>query len=555
VSHWFKQLFSAPVFEDEDKTRVAGLLHSILLTFIAVSAVITVLIPLLYGRPGTFEEAFTLLSGAVMAGLGVWLLFLTRRGHIHVAGLLLTGTLWSIITYWTATVSGIVGDTSLLSYPLIIALAGMLVGARAAIGFTLACSLALIGVYWAEVQGVLVVVHRPPDTFDPVMSLAGLVLMGLLVRYSVRSTDLGFERARRNERDMENSNQQLLRVRTMLEQRNAHMQSTVQRYVDNMAKLAHGNLAVRMPLDEGEPDTDDPLVVLGRSLNTTIASLQHMAAQIRDQAGHLSTAVATILSTTTQQAAGAGEQSAAIAQASSTIDEIRTIAEQTSLRARGIVDLAQHTADVSRAGEQAVGDAVEGMNQIKIVVEMIAAKIQALSEQSRTIDQIVSSINEIAIQSNLLALNAAVEAARAGQAGRGFAVVAQEVRNLSEQSQTATERVREILSEIQQGIQAAVAATGEGLSGANTGMGLAQESGLAIQQLAESVQVSTQAAVQIAAESEQQASGMAQITQAMDNIHRVTAQSVDGAHKMEQAAGELDALAGQLRALVEQYQL
>jgi methyl-accepting chemotaxis protein len=61
--------------------------------------------------------------------------------------------------------------------------------------------------------------------------------------------------------------------------------------------------------------------------------------------------------------------------------------------------------------------------------------------------------------------------------------------------------------------------------------------------------------VQIAATAQQQQTGMEQIGQAMESIHQVTAQSVAGARQVEQAAGELNALAGQLRELVEQYRL
>lgn len=267
---------------------------------------------------------------------------------------------------------------------------------------------------------------------------------------------------------------------------------------------------------------------------------------IRETASELSLTASGILAAISQQAAGADEQAAAISQTSFTIGAVRDLSEQTAEQAQTVADFAQRTMLVSQGGQRAVDNTIAGVNQVRGKVESIANDIRALYEHSLVIAEIINAINEISAQSNLLALNAAVEAARAGAAGRGFAVVAQEVRSLAEQSQAATERVREMLSQVQRGVNAAVVATEEGVEGAETGVELAGESGQAIRELAESVVASTQAAQQIVIAAGQQQLGIEQIAQAMGYIHEVTTQSMAGTRQMERAAHQLDALAQQL---------
>jgi methyl-accepting chemotaxis protein len=340
-----------------------------------------------------------------------------------------------------------------------------------------------------------------------------------------------------------------------LEQQNAYLRAAVAKYNEHMVRVAQGNLAARLVLEDKDRAADDPLVLLGHQLNETTVGLQQMIKQISAAANNLNSAGTEILASTTQQAAGASEQSAAITQASTTIDEVRAIAEETTQRAQGVADLAQHTSEVSQAGQRSVAATITGMQRVKGKVETIASNILDLSEQAQVVGQIIAAVNEIAAQSNMLALNAAVEAARAGEAGRGFAVVAGEVRSLAEQSRAATEQVRTLLSEIQRGVNTAVMATVEGMKEAEVGMRVAGEAGLSIQELGESVSASAQAALQIATASGQQLTGMEQIAQAMQSIHEVTTQAVASARQSERTAEELNRLAGALRDLVGQYRL
>lgn len=119
--------------------------------------------------------------------------------------------------------------------------------------------------------------------------------------------------------------------------------------------------------------------------------------------------------------------------------------------------------------EESVDETVESINRLKKKNDEGAVAIKALSGQfdeniqatrqardgvlelsnkSSSISEIIDSINQIAKQTNLLALNAAIEAARAGEAGKGFAVVAEEINVLSLESADATQKIDAILKDI-----------------------------------------------------------------------------------------------------------
>ncbi|MCP4543835.1 MAG: hypothetical protein GY832_42520 [Chloroflexi bacterium] len=281
--------------------------------------------------------------------------------------------------------------------------------------------------------------------------------------------------------------------------------------------------------------------------------LQEVLSQLQEVTDHLNTTSTEILVATTQQASGASEQSAAIAQTTTTVDELKTIAEQSVTRAQEVTGASQRTVEVSRAGRQVVQETISSMAQIKGRVEGIAENILTLSEQTQQIGEIITTVNDIAAQSNILALNASVEAARAGEYGKGFAVVAVEVRNLAEQSRQATAQVRAILSDIQKATNATVMATEEGTKGVDEGVQLTEKAGEAIAQLAGVIQESMQAATQLVAGGRQQSAGVDQVALAMQNINQATVQSLASTRQAEKAARDLNELACRLTEIVRQY--
>jgi len=546
-----KRLLAPPVFAgDEDKTRIARLLNIILLAFLGLALVMAVVL-LFMGQ--TLPSTYVVLM--IVASMVVGALFTMRLGYIRVVSVLFT---MSLLVFDTALVA-VSGGTNnpmaivLLNVPMV---AGLLLGERAVIVFGGLTVAADLGVFWAESAGFLPESVIPGSETTGVMVTIGVTALACTFLYlGFRGTNVALARARRNEQNLGERNDELEDVRASLEERNTRLQATVQEYGEFMADVGRGNLATRLSLEGRRHEADDPLVALGRQLNEMVASLQTTVQQIRDAANALSSQAAEILATTTQQASGATEQSAAVSQATTTVDEIRTIAEQLVNRSQAVADTAERTVEVSRAGQEMSQETIEGMVQIKTRVDVIEENILALSERTQQIGEIIDSVNAIASQSNMLALNAAVEAARAGEQGKGFAVVAEEVRDLAERSTQATAQVRAILSDIQKATASTAMATEEGKKGVDAGVRLVSQMREAIDQLAQAIDESAQSAMQMSAGGQQQTMGMEQIAVAMQNINQVTMQSTASSRQAEKAAQELNALAGTLAEIVEQYQL
>ncbi len=286
-------------------------------------------------------------------------------------------------------------------------------------------------------------------------------------------------------------------------------------------KLSDGDLLYRLAqpfsaeYEKLRSDFNDAMATLQETM-TSIASNTN---GVRSGAGEITQASDDLSRRTEQQAASLEQTAAALDEITSTVRKTAEGAEE----ARKVVDKARQDAESSGA-----------------VVQETVAAMNTIEKSSNEIGNIIVVIDEIAFQTNLLALNAGIEAARAGDAGRGFAVVATEVRALAQRSADAAKEIKMLISA--SGFQV------------ENGVKLVGDTGRALSRIVEQVTRLSSLVMEIAASAREQASGLAEVNIAVNQMDQVTQQNAAMVEQTTAASHSLAAEAAELAQLVAQFQ-
>ncbi|MDO9433581.1 MAG: methyl-accepting chemotaxis protein [Phenylobacterium sp.] len=282
---------------------------------------------------------------------------------------------------------------------------------------------------------------------------------------------------------------------------------------EGLERLSQGDLTHRItrtfPADYVKLQTDFN-AAMGQLQDAMTVVVSNVSG-IRNGAGEISTAADDLSRRTEQQAASLEETAAALDEITATVNKTASGAKtcaQVVLAARG---------DAQKSGE---------------VVRQAVAAMSEIEQSAQQISQIIGVIDEIAFQTNLLALNAGVEAARAGEAGRGFAVVASEVRALAQRSAEAAKEIKTLISSSTQQV--------------GQGVHLVGETGDALQRIVGRVAEIDSLVGEIAASALEQATGLAEVNGAVNQMDQVTQQN---AAMVEESTAASHALANEAEAL------
>jgi methyl-accepting chemotaxis protein len=289
-----------------------------------------------------------------------------------------------------------------------------------------------------------------------------------------------------------------------------------------LEKLSKGDLTRRLVVT-----SSDEFGRLGGSLNRAMESMDRALSEVGQSANNLSSSSQQLAHAAEALAGGAQEQAASLEETSASLEEITATIRQNSLNARDASQLAVSSRDSAEKGGASA-------------VETIAAMIE-IKASSAKIAEIISTIDEIAFQTNLLSVNASVEAARAGAHGNGFKVVATEVRNLAQRSAASAKEIKALIHGSVRKVE--------------NGSTLVTNSGATLKEIVSSVKRVSDIVGEIAAASHEQATGIEQVGKAMIQMDRVTQSNSSQTEELSATAASLAAQSSHLESLVSRFVL
>ena len=281
----------------------------------------------------------------------------------------------------------------------------------------------------------------------------------------------------------------------------------LKRAVAVLRQVALGDLTVSLQVN-----SSDEVGKMASALNEALEKLRDTLHEVTESASNANSSSLQLAAASEAISSGAQEQAASLEETSASLEQITAAVRMTAENAKKASELASGSRNENDRGQ-------DGTSAIAAMAEISVA--------SAKIAEIISTVDEIAFQTNLLAVNAAVEAARAGEEGRGFAVVAAEVRILAQRSAGASKEIK----------------------------GLIQDSLRKVERGSELVKRVTQLVGEIALSSGEQSAGIEQVNTAMNQVDQVTQSNSAQTEELSATAEALSEQAAHLMDVISTFTL
>ncbi len=316
-------------------------------------------------------------------------------------------------------------------------------------------------------------------------------------------------------------------------QRREQLQSNIGGFLDIMMDVASGDLTQRGKVSEDVlGNVIDATNVMLEEIGHVLREVQETAQGVGQSATEMIKTTETIAEDSKARVTRANQLAQAVQKVSDSINQMAKNADQSA-------QTAKQTLQASQQGGEAVENTLKGMQGIRREVQSISKRIKTLGDRSLEISEIADTINDLSRQTNLLSLNAAIEAAGAGEAGERFAVVANEVRKLASDSSESSQRVSQLIKNIQEEVQDVITTVEDGIREVEGGYRVANEAGERLKEIGQAAQGSAQVADLIANVTREQVQRISVINTNLKNMATAGTESLKIVNEGRESAEHL----------------
>lgn len=358
----------------------------------------------------------------------------------------------------------------------------------------------------------------------------------------------------------------------------AHINTNIYQIFTQLQKVSAGDLTSQLKIK-----AKDEFRLLAEGVNVMIINMKNLITNVTaasdaltDSADRVSTSAETFVGTSRDIQNAISEIESGVSHLDENSEDC--MAQMDTLSDK-ISDVTMGTTEIGVLTDSTGASIAEGISSMQNLTDSarktsemmsnVISAIEALSEKSRSIGQIVESIDHIAEETNLLSLNASIEAARAGEGGRGFAVVAEQIRKLAEQSADSAGQIQQIIDDIIHNTEEVVLVareTAETVSSQETAMQHTSDSFHDMDTQLQSLMTSLGHITQNVENMEEAknatlhavesiSSVSAQTAAGSSNMLRTVSAQQDAITALEAAAGNLQGKAGELSELLKEFTL